>query len=726
MQPKPRRDRTPTWSKMAQSFHLVGDASAWPRSVRRGVEAMIVPAACVALTVGAAGCGGAKTGSEAATTTAREAAPPQASGLERKHFDPAVRPQDDLYRAITGQWLANTPIPADKSNYGAFTELSDTAEAQLRAIVETAAADTAAAEGSEAQKVGAFYAAWMDEATLETRGAEPLKPAYLAIEALKDKVELPALMATLDRQGVHMPLIPFVNQDDRDSTTMIGNFEQGGLGLPERDFYLQKDEKFTKLRAAYQEHIVKMLTLVGDAKAKEHAAQILALETRLAQAHWDKVRNRDPVATYNKIEAANWTALAKGFDFAAFNKAIGFGELPAVLVRQPSYVAALGEAVQQTPLPVWKTYLRWHVLHARAPLLSKAFVDEDFDFFGKTLDGIPEQRPRWKRAIASIDRSIGEAIGKIYVEKHFPASHKARMVALVDNLLRAYKDELQTLDWMGPETRKAALAKLATFRVKIGYPDVWRDYTKLAVKRDDLVGNMQRAAEFQSARELAKLGKPVDRTEWYMTPQTVNAYYDPQKNEIVFPAAILQPPFFQADADDAVNYGGIGAVIGHEISHGFDDQGSQYDGDGNLRSWWTDQDRKNFEERAAALAAQYGTYEPVAGYKLDGKFTLGENIADLGGLTMAYKAWVLSLGGKPAQVIDGLTGAQRLFAGWAQVWRRNYRQENLLNRIKTDPHSPSEFRANGTPVNVPAFHEAFGTKPGDKMYRAAADQVRIW
>ena len=647
-------------------------------------------------------------------------------GRRQANFDPKVRPQDDLYRAIAGQWLAKTAIPADKSNYGAFTELSDQAEAQLRAIVEAAAADTNAAAGSETQKVGAFYAAWTDEAKLEALGAKPLDASFAAIAALKDKAALPGLMAKLDRQGVHMPLIPFVNQDDRDSTTMIGNFEQGGLGLPERDFYLQQDEKFTKLRAAYQAHIVKMLKLIGDVNAEQHAEQIVALETRLAQGHWDKVRNRDPVATYNKVEAAKWAEMAKGFDFGAYNKAIGFGGLPAVLVRQPSFVVALGDAVRETPLPVWQTYLRWHVLHARAPLLSKAFVDEDFAFFGKTLDGIPEQRPRWKRAISSIDRAIGEAIGKIYVAKHFPPTHKARMVALVGNLLRAYKDELQTLDWMSPETRKAALAKLATFRVKIGYPDVWRDYSKLEVKRDDLVGNMTRAAEFRTDRELAKLGKPVDRTEWYMTPQTVNAYYDPQKNEIVFPAAILQPPFFQADADDAVNYGGIGAVIGHEISHGFDDQGSQYDGEGNLRSWWTDQDRKNFEERAAALAAQYSSYEPVAGYKLDGKFTLGENIADLGGLTMAYKAWVLSLGGKPAKDIDGLTGAQRLFAGWAQVWRRNYRQENLLNRIKTDPHSPSEFRANGTPVNVPAFHEAFGTKPGDKMYRAAADQVRIW
>lgn len=670
-------------------------------------------------------CGGAQSTTTAGTGAA-VAAQPLKSGLDRANFDASVRPQDDLYRAINGGWLAKTEIPADKSNYGAFTELADTAEAQLRVIVEEAAADNTADPSSEARKVGDFYASWLDEARLQTLGIKPLAAAFARIDALTDKKALPALMAEFGRAGVRMPLIPFVSQDDKDSTQMIGVFEQGGLGLPERDFYLQNDAKFTALRKAYQAHIAKMWALTGSRDGAKAAATIVAIETKIATAHWDKVRNRDPIATYNKIDSAGLAKLSVGFDIGAYAKEVGFGALPAVLVRQPSFARAMGALVVATPLPAWKQYLRWHVLSSAASLLSKPFVDEDFDFFQKTLDGIPSQRPRWKQAIGAIDRALGEAVGKIYVARHFPPTHKARMDDLVANVVEAFSQEIEALQWMGPETRAAAKAKLATFTVKVGYPKRWRDYSALVVDRTDLVGNMARAAAHRYDHMLSKLGKPVDREEWHMTPQTVNAYYDPQKNEIVFPAAILQPPFFHADADDAVNYGGIGAVIGHEISHGFDDQGSQYDGAGNLRRWWTDDDRKGFDGRAAALAAQYDEYEPIAGYKLNGKFTLGENIADLGGLKIAHKAWQIGLKGRASPVLDGFTGSQRLFAGWAQVWRRKYRDENLLNRIKIDPHSPSEFRANGTPVNVPAFHTAFATKAGDKMFKAAADIVVIW
>lgn len=681
------------------------------------------------------GCGGAKPTATAAPAVKTAPAAPvkpvpvvktMSSGLNLANFDPAVRPQDDLYRAINGRWLAKTKIPADKSNYGSFSSLQEAAEKQLLAIVKEAAANKAAAAGSEARKVGDFYAAWLDEARLEGLGIKPLAATFAQIKAVKKKSELPALMAKLGREGIRMPLIPYVTQDDKISTQMIGVYEQGGLGLPNRDFYLQKDAKFEALRKAYLAHLAKMWTLSGGKKSAKVAAAIFKLERKLATAQWDKVRNRNPLATYNKVETAALRKYTTGFNLAVYTKAVGFGAIPAVLVRQPSYVKAFGRIVKSTSLRDWKNYLRWHALSSSASYLSKAFVDEDFAFFQHTLDGIPSQRPRWKRAITSVDRALGEAVGKIYVSRHFPPENKARMNTLVANLIEAFRQEFETLDWMGPKTRKAAKAKLATFKVKVGYPNRWRDYSAFKVDRTDLFGNMRRSAAFNYDRRIAKLGKPVDREEWYMTPQTVNAYYDPQKNEIVFPAAILQPPFFNANADDAVNYGGIGAVIGHEISHGFDDQGSQYDGAGNLRAWWTVQDRSRFKARTGALAAQYGGYEPVKGYKLNGAFTLGENIADLGGLKMAHKAWKISLKGKKSPKLDGFTGSQRLFAGWAQVWRRKYREKNLLKRIKVDPHSPSEFRANGTPVNLPAFHKAFGTKPGDKMYRAADKQVVIW
>jgi putative endopeptidase len=648
------------------------------------------------------------------------------SGIDKANFDTSVRPQDDLYHAVDGNWLKSTPIPADKSNYGAFTKLDDDAEAQIKDIVESLAAKKDKAPGSEEQKIGDLYADFMDETKVEELGIKPLQPLLDQIGAIKDKKELVALMASFAKQGISVPVRAGVGQDDKDSTHYIPGFGQDGLGLPDRDYYLQDDAKFKGIRAAYLAHVEKMLGMAGVKDAAKAAKDIMALETRLAKAQWDKVKNRDPVATYNKFETAKFATLTKDFDFAEYSKSLGFGGEPAVLVAQPDYVAAFGKAYKEVPLETWKLYFQWHALSDAAPMLSKPFVDENFAFYSTTLNGIPENRPRWKRGVKFVEAGIGEAVGKIYVAKYFPAENKARMEKLVSNLIKTYDQEFDTLDWMSAETKVKAKEKLAKIMVKIGYPKEWRDYSALEVKPGDLLGNAQRAAEFEYNRNLAKLGKPIDRNEWGMTPQTVNAYYNPGMNEIVFPAAILQPPFFDVNAEDAVNYGGIGAVIGHEISHGFDDQGSQYDGDGNLQSWWTADDRKKFEAKTAALATQYDAYEPVKGYKLNGKFTLGENIADLGGLTIAQKAYHLSLEGKDAPELDGFTGDQRLFMGWAQVWRRNYREQNLIVRIKTDPHSPSEFRANGTPVNVPAFYTAFGVKEGDKMFKPAAERLTIW
>jgi predicted metalloendopeptidase len=648
------------------------------------------------------------------------------SGIDAANFNAGIRPQDDLFHAVNGTWLEKNPVPADKSNYGSFTVLGDNAREQLKQIIEATAAKPSKAYGTEEQKVGDFYTAFMDEARLEVLALTPLETQMALVDAVKRKTEIPGVMAGLSQLGINMPLNPVVHQDNRDSTQYIGDFLQGGLGLPDRDYYLLNEPKFKAIREQYRSHIETMLGLAGIEGASKAATKILALETRLAKAQWDKVDNRDPVKTYNKLDAAALRALTREIDWNTYLKGVGFGSLPAVIVSQPTYVKGLGREIRNTELSTWKIYFKWQVLSSYAPLLSKRFVEENFAFFGKALNGVPEDEPRWKRGVSAVEGALGEAVGKIYVAEHFPPENKARMEKLVQNLLKAYDQEFDTLDWMSAETRKAAKEKLAKFGVKVGYPDQWRDYSALEVKADELVGNATRAARFEYTRNINKLGKPIDRKEWGMTPQTVNAYYNPEMNEIVFPAAILQPPFFNVAAEDAVNYGGIGAVIGHEISHGFDDQGSQYDGDGNLRNWWTGKDRKNFEARAASLAAQYDGYEPVPGYKLNGKFTLGENIADLGGLTLAHKAYQLSLGGNPAPVIDGLTGDQRLFMGWAQVWRRNYREENLINRIKTDPHSPSEFRANGTAVNVPAFYQAFGVKPGDKLFRSADQQIKIW
>jgi len=645
------------------------------------------------------------------------------SGVDLQYVDQSVRPQDDLYRHLNGKWLDSFQIPADKGSYGSFTYLYDATQEQLRIIVD-------GLDGSgdaEARKIADLYASFMDESRLEALGLKPLQAEFAAIDAISDKKEIPALIAHLNRIGAGAPYAFSINQDARNSLQYAVIVRQSGLGMPDRDYYLKDDAKLKDTRAKYLVHIGKMLGMAGDADAQSHAAAILDLETALAQVQWTRVENRDPIKTYNKTAIAELPQLMPGYAWPEYLRASDIaGRVDSVIINQPSYFSGLDKLMRETPLPDWKAYFKWHVLSAAAPYMSKAFVDERFAFSGTVLSGIPENRDRWKRGVALIDDALGEALGKRYVAKYFPPQNKARMEALIANMLEAYRRDIDTLDWMNPETRKGAQAKLTKLVTKIGYPDTWRDYGALQISRDDLWGNVVRANEFEYRRNLNKLGKPVDRSEWGMTPQTINAYYNPLMNEIVFPAAILQPPFFNVQADDAVNYGGIVAVIGHEMSHGFDDRGSQYDADGNLRDWFTPEDHQKFKAKTRVLVAQYGTYEPVPGFPVNGELTLGENIGDNSGLAIAYKAYRLSLAGKTPPVIDGFTGEQRLYLGWVQVWRGKEREAEAIQRIKSDPHSPAAVRGTAPVVNQEGFYAAFGVKQGDKMYLPPEKRVNIW
>ena len=649
------------------------------------------------------------------------------AGVATEYIDPSVRAQDDFFTYLNGKWIKNTEIPADKSSWGSFAKLRDDTQPILRAIIEKAAAGKAAA-GTDDQRIGDFYASFMNEPKLEQLGLSPLNAELAKIASIKNKAELPALLAHLGQIGVTVPFDFGIHQDAKDSTKYVADIGQGGLGMPDRDYYLKADDKkLADARAKYEIHVAKMLTLAGEKDAAAKAKAIVAFETELAKVQWSKVENRDPVKTYNKVMLADMGKVAPGFNWQAWLDAANIApKTTYVIVSQPSYLKAFTGVAEQTSLDTWKAYLQLHLIEGYASYLSKAFVDERFSFYGTTLSGVTQMEPRWKRGVGAVERSIGETVGKLYVEQNFPAERKARMETLVANLLAAYKDSINKLDWMSPATKKEAQAKLAKFTPKIGYPNKWKDYSALTVSRDDLVGNVMRSRVVESNRELNKLGKPIDRDEWGMTPQTVNAYYNPELNEIVFPASILQPPFFDANADDAVNYGGIGAVIGHEISHGFDDQGAQYDGDGNLRDWWTATDHTNFAAKTKMLVKQYSGYSPLPGYNVNGELTLGENIADNSGLAIAYKAYQISLKGKKAPVINGLTGDQRFYMGWAQVWRVKMREAQQVVQVKTDPHSPGQFRANGTLMNQPAFYSAFGVKQGDKMYLAPSDRVIIW
>ncbi|MFA9218568.1 MAG: M13 family metallopeptidase [Sphingomonadaceae bacterium] len=657
------------------------------------------------------------------------AAEPTGSGIEIQYVDASVRPQDDFFQHLNGNWLKTTQIPADKASWGAFAKLRDDTLQQLRVVIDGTLSNPANnKKGSEAQKIADLYTSFMDESKLDTLGIRPLAGELSRIRSIKDKKAFPMLIAHLERIGVATPYGIYVSPDARESTKYAVGVAQSGLGLPDRDYYLKKDDaKLAATLVKYQDHVAKTLALAGNKHAAADAKAIVALETALAEVQWTKVENRDPVKRYNKVALAKLGELAPGYDWQHAMAAAGVAtKVDYVIVNQPSFLSGFGKLVESTDLATWKAYFEWQLLREASPYLSREFADASFAFYGTALTGVAAQEPRWKRGVRVLEAALGEGVGKLYVAKYFPTERKARMDQLVQNLLASYQTSIDGLDWMSAPTKQEAQAKLAKFSPKIAYPNKWRDYSALAIVRADLLGNMLRASEFEYNRGLAKLGKPIDREEWGMTPQTVNAYYNATKNEIVFPAAILQPPFFNASADDAVNYGAIGAVIGHEISHGFDDKGSQSDGDGNLRDWWSKEDRANFKAKADAMVRQYGSYSPLPGYNVNGALTLGENIADNSGIAIAYKAYKLSLNGQPAPVIDGLTGDQRFFMGFAQVWRTKMREEQQIVQIKTDPHSPGQYRANGTLVNQPGFYDAFGVKPGDKMYVAPEQRIIIW
>jgi len=661
-----------------------------------------------------------------AFASAHDAAP--ISGIDLPNMDTSVRPQDDFFTYLNGSWLKTTEIPADKSSWGTFAKLRDDTLPQLRGLIEKAEADKQRKAGSEAQKIADLYASFMDEAKLNEVGIRPLTGELNRIRAIKDKNGLPMMFAHLGQIGVSAPYGVSVRQDARESTRYAVYIGQGGLGLPDRDYYLKKDDaKLAAALAKYELHVAKILGLAGDRNATANARKIVALETQLAEVQWTKVQNRDPVKRYNKMPIKQLADVAPGFDWGHALASAGVAnKVDYVIVNQPSYLTGFASVLEKTDLATWKAYLEWQLLREASPFLSKEFADAHFDFYSTVLTGVAVKPPRWKTGVALVEASLGEALGKLYVAEYFPPERKERMDQLVKNLLASYKTSIDNLDWMSPATKIEAQAKLAKFTPKIGYPNKWRDYSSLAVIKGDLIGNVLRASNYRHARMIAKLGKPIDREEWGMTPQTINAYYSSTMNEIVFPAAILQPPFFDARADDAVNYGAIGAVIGHEISHGFDDGGSQSDGDGNLRDWWTKEDKANFRAKADALVKQYDGYSPLPGYHVNGALTLGENIADNSGMAIAYKAYKLSLGGKPAPVIDGFTGDQRFFMGFGQIWRVKMREEQQILQIKTDPHSPGQYRTNGPAVNQPGFYDAFGVKPGDKLYVAPEQRIIIW
>jgi putative endopeptidase len=653
-------------------------------------------------------------------------APSTPSGIAIDELSDDVRPQDDLFRHVNSKWLATTEIPADRAAHGAFHMLRDQAELDVRAIAEEAAASDAPV-GSDERKVGDLWAAFMDVDGAERRDADPLVDDLAAIRAVDSTTDLVALLGRLQRHGTPGLIDLFVDNDGDDATRYIVNLVQGGLGLPDEAYY--REDAYAEIRAAYVEHVETMLRLVDTPDPAGGAGRVMALETALAEGHWSNVDSRDALKTHNKHSVGALRALTPGLDWSAWLDALGApaGAFDEVIVRQPGAVETAARLLGEVPLSDWREWLTFHHVRASAPFLSSRFVDANFAFYGTLLSGIPQLRERWKRGVDVVEGALGEALGQLYVARHFPPEHKAHMERLVGWLVQAYREDIQTLEWMSPETRKRALDKLDRFTPKVGYPDTWRDYSALVIDRDDLLGNVRRAAAFEVDRNLGKIGKPIDRGEWHMTPQTVNAYYNPGMNEIVFPAAILRWPFFDPDADDAVNFGGIGAVIGHEIGHGFDDQGSRYDGDGNLTDWWTEDDRANFDVLTKALVAQYDGFTPegLDGHHVNGALTVGENIGDLGGITIAHKAYVLSLQGADAPVIDDMTGSQRVFLGWGQVWRTATRDAEQIRRLAIDPHSPPEFRANVV-RNLDEFHEAFGVREGDGMWLPEDDRVRIW
>ncbi len=647
------------------------------------------------------------------------------SGFDLANMDTSVAPGDDFYRYVNGNWLRLTEIPADKSNHGAFSVLADEAEENLRRIIEEAAAEDAAI-GSDSQKVGDFYSSFMNEDLVNRIGINPLRDTLAQFDAVTDKASLLEVMTAMNHLGVQMPFGLYIDVDVRQTDQYVPYVFQSGLGLPDRDWYLlSEDQSFLEARQAYSNYIETVMVLAGDSNPEAVADAVLQIENRLAQAHWDRVQNRQRELTYNKMTLEELQTLAPALDWSAAMQGLGiFAD--EYVVRQPGFFEDFSGIWSEVSLTQWVNYARFKLVDAYADFLSQDFIDAKFAFEGGVLSGLEENRPRWKRGVDIVDSALGEMVGRLYVERYFQEDAKQRMDELISNLREAFHLGIDELDWMTDATKVEAQDKLAKFTAKIGYPDEWKDYSGLEVQPNDLVGNVMRSRRLEHNREISKLGQPIDRGEWYMTPYTVNAYYNSSMNEVVFPAAILQPPFFNVAADDAVNYGAIGAVIGHEFSHGFDDQGRKSDGDGMLRDWWTEVDAAAFAERSGALVAQYNQFEVLPGKYLNGEFTLGENIGDLSGLAVAYKAYRISLNGEEAPVIDGFTGDQRFFMGWAQVWRRLYRDENLEVRITSDPHSHSEARTNGIVRNIDAWYEAFDIQPDAAMYLPPEQRVKIW
>lgn len=646
------------------------------------------------------------------------------TGINLANVDPDVRPQDDLFRHVNGGWLKNTPIPEDRAREGSFSQLADAAELAVRAIVEDAAAEMD--DDGDRFRIGALYTDFMDVHHLNNEGAAPVRQILAAIDAAGTVEELVRLDASLTRSGTAGLVLPYVSNDAGNPERYLLHLYQSGLGLPDESYY--RDSKFEEARLAYVEMLHQLFKLAGRPESRAAAASIFDLEARLASSHMDTVTRRNPQATYNLRSTSELAAEASLLATWLTELTAGVGLPGEVIVNQPEYVAGLMGALNEVPLPVWKNWLAARVLLQAAPFLSEDFVNVHFAFYGTQLSGTPQLKERWKRGVSVVEGALGEAVGREYVARHFPESHKAIMRELVKNLLAAYHQRISRLEWMSTDTRKRALEKLGLFTTKIGYPDRWIDYSTLRVVPGDLYGNVRRATEFETDRQLAKLGGPIDRGEWHLTPQTVNAYYMPTMNEIVFPAAILQPPFFDAEADPAANYGAIGAVIGHEIGHGFDDQGSQFDGTGALHNWWTEADRTAFEALTGELVSQYADLAPTEApdHPINGKLTLGENIGDLGGLGISLAAYVISLNGAEPPVIDGLTGIQRFFYSWAECWRQNIRPEEAARRIAIDPHSPNEFRCNQVVRNLDEFHEAFSVTDSDALWLSPADRVRIW
>ena len=684
-----------------------------------------IPAVSLLLLLGLAAAGLLRAGQASGDGKSPDAG---SRGVDMSILDKTCKPCEDFYHYASGAWLAKNPVPAAYPSWGRFNELAERNRELLRQILEGAAANTKAASGSNEQKIGDFYASCMDEKQINAQGVKPLEPEFARIDSIQTTDGLQSEVAWLQAMGVGAVFEFGSTQDAKNSTQVIGGAEQGGLGLPDRDYYTKTDDKSKQIRQQYQEHVAKMLQLAGDspAKASSEAEAILNLETKLADASLTRVERRDPEKTYHKMDRSELQALTRNWSWDSYFQDIGHPGITAVDITAPKFFEAVNEQLKDTSLEDWKVYLRWHLLNSAAPWLSQPFVDENFDFNGRTLQGTKELLPRWKRCVTATDHQLGEALGQIYVQKYFPPQAKARALEMVNQLTSALRDDLKTLSWMGPATRKQALEKLSSFTRKIGYPDKWRDYSAFTVDRGSLVLNQMRGSQFEFKRDLDKIGKPVDRTQWDMTPPTVNAYYDPEMNEIVFPAGILQPPFFDPNADDASNYGAMGAVIGHEMTHGFDDEGRKFDAKGNLRDWWTSEDEKNFNARAECVEKQFDAYKVQDDIHENGKLVLGESIADLGGLNLAYRALHKTLQGKKPALVNGLTPDQRFFLSYAQIWASNDRPEFERLMVNTNPHPLARYRAIAAPSNMPAFAQAFGCKEGEAMARPSAIRCQIW